>query len=220
MFAILFSDSLAPFWSNVFSFPTLPYTVGLMLCMAFWLVSSLGVLDIDALDLDPDAAQGGPNALAALLVRTGLHGVPVTVVLTLLSLIGWCISYFAVHFAGSLMPSDGIMRYVAGTPVLLASFVAAVGCTRLAVRPLRRLFARSGEVTARQMLGRTAIVRTSKVSTTFGEATLDDGGAGLILKIRAAGDASHELGDRVVLLDFDEDANVYHVISESDYTGG
>ena len=53
----------------------------------------------------------------------------------------------------------------------------------------------------------------------FGEASPEDGGAGLILKVRATGDATFNRGDRVVLFEYHKDSNTYRVISEAEFSG-
>ena len=69
------------------------------------------------------------------------------------------------------------------------------------------------------MLGQVAIVRSSRVDRLFGEASFDDGGAGLIIKVRAMNDQVFKRGDRVVLLEFVAQENIYKVISEQDFLG-
>ena len=63
------------------------------------------------------------------------------------------------------------------------------------------------------------MVRTSRVDNDFGEAVLEDGGAGLILKVRSTGDATFVKGDRVVLLEHLKNENVYRVVSEAEFAG-
>ncbi len=69
------------------------------------------------------------------------------------------------------------------------------------------------------MLGQTAVVRTSRVDNDFGEAVLEDGGAGLILKVRSAGEDRFTKGDRVVIFEKMGDDTVYRVISEAEFNG-
>ena len=83
-------------------------------------------------------------------------------------------------------------------------------------RPLCR---KARQETVKHVLGQTAIVRTSRVDQGFGEALLEDGGAGLIFKVRATGDDVFARGDRVVLFEHLPDENVYRVISESEFKG-
>jgi hypothetical protein len=153
--AFLFSEQFAPFWSNVFSFPTVVYTIALLVCTGFWFVTCLGLFDIDVLDLDVDldvggSGESGVNALASLLVKAGLHGVPLTVVITLRALVGWMASYFAVHFMGAMVPVGagpvGAMRYLVGIPVFLGSFALAAYAAPACAAQFAYLAARSNRV--------------------------------------------------------------------------
>ena len=93
----------------------------------------------------------------------------------------------------------------------------AVWLPAFANRPIRPLCKNASQNTLRDVLGQTAIVRTSKVNNRFGEVFLADGGAGLIFKARSTGDEVFNKGDRVVLLEYKEVENVYRVISEKEF---
>jgi len=227
MFAILLSEDMEPFYQNISSFPTLIFTFFLAVTVLYWLVAVLGFVEIDFLDFDiPDAdgnlgvntqtEHGTPDVLAGLMLKLGLHGVPVTVILSFLSLFGWLCCYYLVYFLFALIP-DGLLQYLAGIPVLLGSLYIASVTTSVVIKPLRPLFKKAVQHTPKVVLGQTAIVRTSKVNNSFGEAVLDDGGAGLILKVRTLDEAVFKKGDRVVLLEYQESSNSYHVISEEEF---
>lgn len=229
MFAILLHKSLDPFYENISSFPTVLFTFVLAVCLVYWLGAVLGFLDIDLLDIDTGdvdvdgaGAESGkdyaPNALAGLLLKLGLNGVPVTVIVSFIAMFGWVLCYFVVHFTFAFVP-DGLLRYLAGIPIFVGVLYIAVLITSVAIKPLRKLFKAASENTVKHILGQSVIVRTSYVNETFGEATFDDGGAGLILKIRATGGESFKNGDRVVLLEHFKDANTYRVVSEAEFSG-
>ncbi len=50
---------------------------------------------------------------------------------------------------------------------------------------IRPFFHKIEQQTVKRIVGTIAVVRTSKVTDSFGEVFLDDGGAGLILKARS-----------------------------------
>lgn len=227
MFTIFLSDAMDPFYQNIASFPTVVFTFFLGLSVLYWLVAVLGWVSIDVLDFDFDLTDGTdgalgtdtPDVLAGLMMKLGLTGVPVTIVVSLLSLVGWFISYFIVHFLFVFIP-DGILRYVAGLPVLFVSLYLAALVTGRLIAPLRPFFEKvNQEPLEKRVLGQTAVVRTTTVDDQFGEAFLDDGGAGLILKVRATGNETFQHGDRVVLLEFKPEDRVYRVISEKEFNG-
>jgi len=228
MFAVLLMDDMDPFYQNIASFPTVFFTFFLLVVVLFWLVAVLGLVEIDLLDFDiptidgmelnPDSGLSNANVLAGVMLRFGLHGIPVTIIISFVALFGWFISYYVVHFLFGIVP-DGLLTYLAGVPVLLGSLYVSVMITSVIIKPLRPLFKKASQETVKRTLGQSAVVRTLRVDSEFGEAVLEDGGAGLILKVRAMGNVTFEKGDRVVLLEHDKENNIYKVISEQEFKG-
>lgn len=229
MFAILLSEGMNPFYQNIASFPTVIFTFFLVIAVFYWLVAVLGLVDMDILDFDipdvdgelgvnPDSGLSNPDVLAGLMLKFGLNGVPVTIIVSFIALFGWIICYYTVHFLFPFIPS-GFLTYLAGIPVFLFSFVVAVLITAQVIKPLRAFFKSTNQETTKYTLGQVAIVRTSRVDNDFGEAVLEDGGAGLILKVRTTGDETFKQGDRVVLFEYIQETNIYRVISEQEFAG-
>lgn len=227
MFGILFHKSLTTFYETLSSFPTAIWTVLLLFLVFYWIVAVLGLVEIDALDFDlpesieanaemADASSNG--LLAGIMIRFGLYGVPFAIIFSLLTVIAWLVSYYGNFFANKLFPS-GLLHYAIGLAIFFVSLFFAAWLTGLLIRPIRRWIAKIPKRTATSILGQVATVRTSVVNTTFGEAILEDGGAGLVLKVRAF-DAEFKLGDKVVLLDYLEDDNAYRVVSEAEFNHG
>lgn len=226
MFAILLSDKMDPFYQNIASFPTVFFTFFLAICVLYWLVAVLGFVDLDVLDFDIPDVDGElganktdlstPDMLAGLMMRLGLNGVPTTIIISFMSLFGWLICYFIVHFLFGIVP-DGVLRYLVGIPVLFGSLFVAAMITAQVIKPLRPLFKSATKHSKKHVLGQTAIVRTSRLDQGFGEVMLEDGGAGLIFKARASGDHVFKKGDRVVLFEYLEKEHAYRVISEEEF---
>jgi hypothetical protein len=223
MFAILLNKGMDPFYQNISSFPTAIFTFILAICVLYWLLAVLGVVDIDVLDIDADIDLGNeaatPNAMAGVMLKFGLNGVPVTIIISFLSLFGWLASYYSVHYLSPLIPAgEGLLYTLFRWVILILAFWFAVLLTAMVVKLLSPFFKKIEQQTFKNILGQSAVVRTSKVTTSFGEAFLDDGGAGLILKVRSSEDQTFSKGDKVVLLEYLEKENFYHVISEQDFT--
>ncbi|CAA0091174.1 Uncharacterised protein [BD1-7 clade bacterium] len=226
MFAIFLHESMDPFYQNISSFPTVLFSFVLILCVLFWLVAVLGFIDIDALDIDlPDSDFDinsendhltSPDALAGILMRFGLNGLPFTVIVTFIALFGWLVSYYAVHFLFPYVPS-GWMHYLAGLPVLLIALVISILLTAQVIKPLRRFFKHVEQSAEKIVLGRTGVVRSTRVDHAFGEVQVNDNGADLLLRVRAMGDETFKRGDRVVLLEYLAAENLYRVISEKEF---
>lgn len=204
---------------TAFAFPTVVFTFLLGLAVLFWLVSLFGLFDMDSLVDGLDGGDGGfddtGGFLAGLLWRFRLVGYPLTLVFTVVALLGWWICYYAMFFVQPLLPWAWL-RFPLGFALLPCALYGAAWLAGKMLHPLRRFFVQA-EVSARGFIGQTALVRTSRVDESFGEALLNDGGAGLIVQVRSK--SPLEYGERVVLLEFDAEKHVYHVISERDFLG-
>ena len=222
MFAVLLSEGMKPFYQIVASFPTIFFTVLLIVVVIYWLFTILGVFDISLLDFDIDISADGDissaNALTGLMMRFGLHGVPVTIIISLIVLFGWLLCYYLVYFLSPLF-STGLLRLLIGLPALIGSLYVAVLLTSFVIKPLRPFFHKTQQETIKRVLGQVAIVRSSVVNEQFGEVSLADGGAGLILKARTMGATEFHRGDRVVLLEYVPEQYLYRVISEQEFLG-
>ncbi|MFT6113689.1 MAG: hypothetical protein ACJA10_000622 [Oleispira sp.] len=220
MFAIFLSDKMDPFYQNIASFPTIFFSLLLALTAVYWLIAVLGVIDLDVLDIDlPEGdadADGGAHQLAGLLLKLGLNGVPLTFVISLLALFGWLICYFAVYLIFPYI-RDGFLEYIVGLPILAGSLYGAILITAQVIKPLKPLFANMNKNTVKNVLGQTAIVRSLRLDSGFGEVLLADGGAGLIFKARTMNNETFKKGDRVVLLQYLKDQHAYRVISETEF---
>ena len=127
MFAIFLMDDMDPFYQNISSFPTAIFTFLLAVTTLYWLAAVLGFVDLDFLDFELPEGDGlagdsqghsTPDVLAGLMLRFGLQGVPVTVIVSFISLFGWFVSYYAVHYLLGWVP-DGFLRSMSW-PVCLA----------------------------------------------------------------------------------------------------
>jgi hypothetical protein len=226
MFAIFLSSKMDPFYEIILSFPVVIFSVLLILCLLFWLIAILGMLDISLLDV-PDIELGSdvgdegastPDAVAGIILRFGLNGVPLTVIITLVALIGWFVSYYIVHFIFVYIP-EGLFIYIAGLLVLISTLYISVLMTARIIKPLRPFFKKIERDIEKLVMGRTATVRTSRVDESFGEVSLEDGGAGLILKVRSSDGVRYEKGEQVVLIEYLKEINAFRVVSEKEFTG-
>jgi hypothetical protein len=223
VFAILLTEGMNPFYQNITSFPTAIFTFFLVLAAFYWVIAVLGIVSTDILDFDlPEADTDGnfenASVLAGLMMKFGLYGVPVTIILSLITLFGWMISYYGVYFVFSVIPS-GFLEDLAGIPIFIGSLYVAVLITAVIIKPMRSLFKNAFKETIKYVLGQVAVVRTSRVDENFGEAVMQDGGAGLILKVRSEKGVTFSKGDKVVLFEYLKEKNVYRVISQDEFNG-
>lgn len=238
------------FLQIVTSFPTVVYTVLLLVVSTHWLLSALGILEVDTIDgLMPDGfgghgaghgighdighgighgvghghdighGHGGHHHDAdagGLLMKFGLHGVPVMVVFTIIAIVGWSVCYFTDLFL--LRDAKlGVLAIPADIATMIAGLLLAIPVGRMVLAPVRRILRRFAPVSQRPMLGRYAVVRSPEITQTSGTAEVDDGGAGLILQVRADVSGRFVRGDRIVLIEYLEDQNAYRATSAEEF---
>jgi hypothetical protein len=227
MFAIFLSNKMDPFYEIIVSFPTVIFTALVIFSILYWLLAVLGVVDFDAVSIDPpniggDAIGHGDslstlNVMAGLMIKLGLNGVPIAIVISSIALLGWLFSFIIVFFVFPYVPTS-ILKFVVGIGVLCGVTYVASMITAWLIKPLRTVFLASNQEVQKNILGKCAVVRTGAVDKKFGEALLEDGGAGLIVKVRSYKDEVFNRGDRVVLVEYVASENIYRVISEADFT--
>jgi hypothetical protein len=246
------------FLQIVTSFPTVVYTVLLLVVSTHWLLSALGIIEIDSVDgLMPDGFGGhdvghgighgighghdvghgvGHHGVGhghdtghghthhhdadanagGLLMKFGLHGVPVMVVFTIIAVVGWSFCFFVDQYLLRTFPL-GMFALPAKIATLVGGLLVSIPVGRLVLSPVRRVLSRFAPVSQRPMLGRYAVVRSPEITRSSGTAEVDDGGAGLILQVRADVPGRFVRGDRIVLIEYLEEQNAYRVISGEEF---
>lgn len=178
-----------------------------------------GGLDHAGGDADLDAGDGeGGGALAALMSALHLRSVPATVVFSLIITFAWLVSVVSMQALTRLSPA-----LVGGLPslgVLLGSLLLALPLTSFTARPLRRLFAPKHGPAKSDFVGRTCTIRTGTVTAKFGEATLHDGGAGLVVRVRVEDGKQLGRGEQALIVDYDAERETYLVEPMRDVLGG
>lgn len=206
------------FFAIIASYPVAIYTFLLIVVTIYWLITILGMIDIDVLDftdIDGGSDLDSLGGLAGLLTKLGFTGVPMTVVLSLVALFGWWVAYFSIW----LLPFSavGIWHFILGTAILAISLIVAFLVTWVAIIPLRPLFIKNTARSKKSLLGQAVEIRSSWVDERFGQAEFKDAGVDLILNIRAKTPNQLKKGDRVVLLEYIKEDHAYLVIPERDF---
>ncbi|MGR2738709.1 hypothetical protein ACUY1T_09690 [Billgrantia sp. Q4P2] len=204
------------FLSIVTSFPTVFFTALLCVAVIYWLVSLTGLVDGDA--LDGDIGGDGAVDFGGLLATLGLQGVPLPLMMTLLSLTGWLLSYFADLWLG-ISAAGGWLSWLLGTILFIASLVGAFVATAILVRPLRPLFTRAyHKPQEAQLIGTLCTIRSGSVGPSSGRADVHVDGSHLILQVRS--DTALARGDRAVLIEYMAEEQAYWVVPEKEFHSG
>lgn len=197
------------FTHNIFTFPTVFYSGLLALVTLYWFSAIVGVTDIDSGDADP-GADTDTGVLGDWLSKFKLDGIPLTITLSCIILTSWILCFLAVHFIYPLLPETWIQIMVGFWVLIITPVIAALFISPL-LQPIKPLFKKLNVTSNTDLVGQYAIVRSGKVTATFGEAEFQDGGAGLIIKVRANEPNQISRGDQVALLSYDAAGGTYHV---------
>lgn len=215
-------ESFLVFITKISLYPTIIFTGLVMFVTLYWVVSLLGMADMDSVDFGESGADTDVSTLSStgfftgLMLKFGLYGVPLIIILSLVSLIGWLLSYLYTSFLHQYFDS-GLLYYLFGTGALIFVLVVSMWLTGIIISPIRKNTAKMPKRNASSNIGKIAVVRTLSVTDKYGEAELNDGGAGLILKIRSDNnDSLLKQGDRVLLVEYLDEANTYSVVAVKD----
>lgn len=204
------------FFQNSLAFPSIIFSALLIIISFYWLCAAFGLLDIDLFNIDSELDVDA-TGFAGWLTKLGLAGIPVTIILTFFTLIGWFISYFTHYWIISTIETSFIYYLVGFVALIIISFIS-LNLTAVCLKPIRKkLMSRNKPKSVHQLIGKLAIVRSANVAENKGEAVLEDGGAGLILQIRAPEQENIKRGDSVVIISYDALTHSYQVVTEDEF---
>jgi hypothetical protein len=175
----------------------------------------------DAADLG-DAGDAGdalghteaPGGLAALVSALHLRSVPATVIISLVVTFSWLVSVVVMQLVTRAAPA--LAGYGLSAVVVLVAPVLALPLTSIAARPLAKVFVVRRAPAKSDLIGQTCVVRTGTVNDKFGEATLADGGAGLVLQVRVDVNKQLSRGEQALIIDYDSERETFLVEPMSD----
>jgi len=232
---------MGEFLAEILAFPTVVFTVLLGFVLLYWAIVLLGLLEIDVLDpggtvesvdgaLDAaggDAGDAGDvdgSGLARGLQAIGLSQVPLTMSLSVLVFFGWALSYLGMRFARGLAPATWIEARLGevalGAAIGVVAVLAAFYLTLIAIRPLRPLFVLHNAPLRRSFVGKVCTVTSSRVDGEFGQAEIEDGGAGLRVDVRCREENDLTRGSKALVYHYDAKEEVYHVSPAEKVLGG
>lgn len=206
------------------SFPAVVYTVLLGVVLVYWLLAIIGLVDFEAgADVDigadagdigdaGDAGDGGPeglSGLAAWLVAFGLNGVPFSIVVSLLALVGWFLTGMASLTLLPLVPDA--LRWAAGAGVLLAAAALSIVIAAQLVRPMRGLFVTHRAISNAALVGQVCKVLTGVVDERQGRAEVAQRGAGINIRVWAPAPNSLRRGDAALITEYDSARQRYRI---------
>lgn len=219
------------FLYTTFGYPTIVFTILLVVAFIYWTMVIIGAVGIDVLDIDAEGAAEGATegategvgetqgdlvgVFGGVLTRLKLRNVPFTLILSAVVLTSWVIAQLLsalvlVHWAEPL-------RSIGATAVLLIVPVVSLPLTSVVLRPLGALLTPEEQTKRSDWIGKIIVIDTSYVDGKFGTARADDGGAGLLFQVRCDGENRLKRGDRVLVVAFDTKADAYDVTPVDDF---
>lgn len=205
---------MGSFIDAAFGYPTAIYTALLAVVLFYWVLALVGLVDFESsgldvdIDIQADGDAGEISTLATYVVAMGLNGVPFSVVVSLIVLIGWTISCLAGMWVLPLVPTT-LMNLAAGTAVLLTSVALSIIATARIVRPLRKLFVTHAAISNASLVGQTCKVLTGKVDEKVGRAEVQQRGAGINIRVRARTPNLLTKGSSARITDYDAGSGRY-----------
>lgn len=157
-------------------------------------------------DADGDLDGGG------LWHVLGLGDVPVTISVSLITVLAWVGSLLAMHYLGF----GGWMTLV----VLVVAVVIALPIAALLIRPLAPVFAVKEGKSNADYIGHVCTITTGRVDNSFGQATVEDGGTVLDIAVRCDRPGQLARGDKALIIEFDRERQAYVVEPSGDVLAG
>ena len=204
------------FLQHALSPVNLVYTGLLILMLVYWSTVILGVLDLHSMDIDMDVDADANLDMDMDADADGhFHGVlkffhvgdvPVMILVSIAILIMWANSMLATHY----LESSSILLTLA---LVLPNLFIGLLVAKVATLPLKHLFEtpEDEKLTNEKMIGMRCTVKTGEVNDRFGQAEIGTGAAPHVINVRTRSKSTLHKGDQAVIVDYDEDDNVYAV---------
>jgi hypothetical protein len=159
-----------------------------------------------------EAVEGAGNSSSGIIEAiTGylnLGTVPVTIIGTFLFLQMWIFAYVAHVYLPESMKSwaPGI---VFGIMLFLLITVVSLFLCGLTTRPFRKIFKHIPVYGHAKLVGKVCIIKSSKVTPTFGQAEMRVRDSFLILSVRCSEDTGFQKGDEAVIVNYNKEKDIY-----------
>jgi hypothetical protein len=196
-------------WEQALLSYNLPLTVLLGLTLLFWVVSLLGVGDLDPeMDADVDVDVGGDlpsvGAFGFLLRVVNAHDIPLMLVLSLLSLFMWSLAIISNFYFNQDQSAGRAVLFFAG------NFFVSVLLVKVVTQPMRSFFRslKNDQEHQEPLIGASGTVKSRVLDEEFGQCeVVRPKGAPALLNCRLAeGEDALGRGSKILIIDYDETA--------------
>lgn len=203
-------------------FPTVLYSLLLSVVLVYWLFVMLGALDMDVFDVDADMggdfdadvdadvdadADGHSHGtFADLLARLDLTEIPLTVSVSLFTLLSWLLCVVAIQLIGPVATT-----LIAGTSLAIGAAVIALLATSRFALLLKPMFRTHYAPRRSSLIGQTCRITTLSVTDKHGQAEVGDGGAGLVIQVRSSHSSELNQGSEALIFNYDAKTEIFSV---------
>ena len=202
----------------IFSWPAVLLTVPVMVALVYWVLAFIGVLDIDLVDadIDIDMPEDVGAGFSGLLYNLGLSGVPLPLSISLWLIFAWVPTLYASQWLMPQLVDGGIFSWLIGIAILLISIAITLPVTVIAIKPLVRFYITHEAPSNQSICGKICEITTLEVTESFGQAALEDGGAGLILKVRSKTPNQLKKGSKALIVEYDAQDSSYWILESEE----
>lgn len=201
-------------WQLLSTFPSAIPTALLSVLLIYWLMSIIGMADMGEA-IEADAVHAGHDlpdvhTLAGYLVALGLGGVPLSVAASVLVFFTWLLTALLHQYVLAWLPGD-LLRYLAGSAVLLLAAALSIPIAARVLRPMRGLFVKHAARSNESLVGLDCKIVTQTVDKTFGRAEVDGHGASINIRVWAEVPNALAKNSRAVIVAYDDATEQYEV---------
>lgn len=196
-----------------FSWPTLPFSVLLLVVCAYWLFMIVGAFDLDLFDFDLDIDAGLDGHESFLdwglvgLKWFNLGDVPLMVWLSAFALPAWILSTILDRNLSAPTTQEIVFA------VLRNAGIAVIAAKAL-TQPLKGKLKHEEPNSVEELLGKTCIITTSEATPEFGQARYETDGAPLMLNVRTV-EGAITRGQVARIVDYSDELHIYYVRPQS-----
>ena len=190
----------------------LPFTILLVVVLAYWLMVILGTLDLSLFDVDLEVeADVNPGIFHALLAFINIGKLPLMFVLSVLIVSMWGISVLGNYYLDN---SSALLALALFVPNLLVSLVITKVVTKPFSFVIGQLEKQPPQV---QVIGSLCFLQGDASEDRFAQAEVETGGAPLNLLVRTRSGQSLAKGMKALVVEKEPDRDVYLVEAFDDW---
>lgn len=205
-------------WDNVqFAFTpvVLPFTILLLVAVAYWIFVITGLLGMELFDIewdveaDADAGAGGDSFAISTLKFFHVGEVPIMVIFSFFSLSMWVITYLSASYVHDSDIAPWIPILLIGPNLLLSLLI-----TRFALLPFRSFFRSLNDVQSARtkIVGQVCLITSLEVTQKHGQAEIAQDGPSIVLNVKCKKGEQFRKGDAARIDSYCKESNTYLVV--------